>query len=180
MAGILPPVLSLKIHGIEGYLKKLEQERKDKEKRAYQAMVKACLHAEGKIIIKITNSPRGGNTYTWRGADKGETPDSFIRIDGKVIPIKYRNIPHKASASGEPPAIDTGQLRNHVNHEIKIDGHKIIGKVGIIGKEVAQYAAYLEFGTTKIAPRPFLYKTIFEEQKNIREILIQHGRYFKK
>jgi HK97 gp10 family phage protein len=56
---------------------------------------------------------------------------------------------HQASAPGETPAVDTGNLMNSIQAVQESDLHATIG-VG------AEYAVWLEFGTRRIAPRPFL------------------------
>ena len=60
---------------------------------------------------------------------------------------KRRSVTHTASAPGEAPASDTGALMGSIYHEST-------GPLSaIVGARIA-YAAYLEFGTRKIAPRP--------------------------
>lgn len=56
---------------------------------------------------------------------------------------------HIASAPGEAPAIDTGNLVNSIRSEMLND------QTGIVFTNV-EYAPYLEFGTSDMAPRPFL------------------------
>lgn len=57
------------------------------------------------------------------------------------------SVSHTASAPGEAPASDTGVLLGSIYHENK-------GPLSaIVGSRIA-YAAYLEFGTRRIAPRP--------------------------
>tara|TARA_R110000851_G_scaffold143173_1_gene282056 strand:- start:524 stop:952 length:429 start_codon:yes stop_codon:yes gene_type:complete len=58
---------------------------------------------------------------------------------------------HRASAAGEAPASDTGNLVRN----IKVKEEKRSVKVGILDQK-AIYGAYLEFGTSTIAPRPWL------------------------
>ena len=58
---------------------------------------------------------------------------------------------HRASAAGEAPATDTGNLVRN----IKVKEERQSVKVGILDQR-AIYGAYLEFGTSKIAPRPWL------------------------
>lgn len=55
---------------------------------------------------------------------------------------------HQASAAGEAPAIDTGLLINSMVPTFPSPTKGIL----TIG---AEYAAFLEFGTNKIAARPF-------------------------
>lgn len=54
---------------------------------------------------------------------------------------------HIASAPGEPPAIDYGTLVNSIASEFPGDLQ------GVVFSSVP-YSAYLEFGTSRIAPRP--------------------------
>lgn len=56
---------------------------------------------------------------------------------------------HRASAPGEPPAIDTGNLLNSITHRMTgpTEGEVAVG---------AEYGVYLEMGTRRQAPRPFL------------------------
>lgn len=55
---------------------------------------------------------------------------------------------HQASAPGEMPAIDTGNLANSVQVEFETE------TVAIVFTN-ADYAANLEYGTMRMAPRPF-------------------------
>lgn len=56
---------------------------------------------------------------------------------------------HQASAPGEAPGVDTGNLQNSIQVEFPspIKGVLTIG---------AEYAQFLEDGTGRIAPRPFV------------------------
>jgi len=70
---------------------------------------------------------------------------------------------HIASAPGQPPAVDTGRLRASITHEVCKESNQIIGLVGTN----VEYAPHLEFGTNKMAARPFLRPALFN---NIPEI----------
>jgi hypothetical protein len=91
---------------------------------------------------------RGGRTRLGRG--------SFNRNkDGKLVMV-HRGAPrtnidptNRASVPGASPAPDTGQLRNSVDYEL------VSNSVAIVGSGLDK-AAWLEFGTTRIAPRPWL------------------------
>lgn len=63
---------------------------------------------------------------------------------------RRRSVLHKASAPGEPPASDTGTLVNSIATEY--DQAALTGQVVVR----APYGPYLEFGTQKMEPRPFL------------------------
>jgi len=59
------------------------------------------------------------------------------------------NVAHQASAPGEAPATDTGALVNSAYT-------KKLGDSDYETGFTAEYAAALEFGTAKMAPRPYL------------------------
>lgn len=59
------------------------------------------------------------------------------------------NVAHQASAPGEAPATDTGNLVNSAYT-------KKLGQADYETGFTAEYAAALEFGTAKIEPRPYL------------------------
>jgi len=63
---------------------------------------------------------------------------------------KSKNVEHQASAPGEPPAVDTGELLRSVMFDV----HKFAVEIGVAGG--GPYAEPLEFGTKKMEPRPFI------------------------
>lgn len=70
---------------------------------------------------------------------------------------RRRTVIHQASAPGEAPASDTGRLVNSINSYL--DSTSLTSFV-VAGRGTAQYAALLEFGTRKMAPRPFLFPAL--------------------
>jgi hypothetical protein len=66
---------------------------------------------------------------------------------------------HQASAPGQYPATDTGRLLVGVRMELPSPS-KMVGRVGTAVK----YGPYLEFGTSKMAARPWLLPS-FEKAK---------------
>lgn len=71
------------------------------------------------------------------------------------------------SAPGEPPGIRTGTLRRSITHEVEKTSTGIVGRVGTNVK----YAPHLEFGTSKMAARPFIRPKFAENEKRIAKIL---------
>ena len=65
---------------------------------------------------------------------------------------------HRASAPGEAPASDSGRLAGSLAAELDADG--ISAWAGVRGPAArggaARYAAFLEFGTARMAARPWL------------------------
>jgi len=67
------------------------------------------------------------------------------------------------SYPNEPPKRISGELQKSIKGEVKSDANAIIG----ILKAEEDYAVYLEFGTSKMQPRPFLRPTIWENKIEI-------------
>lgn len=83
--------------------------------------------AKGQAQEMHSSSPRGGRVYS-RGKKS-----------------------HKASAPGEAPAVDTGELMQSIYAKAPTGNTAEYGAA-------ASYAGYLEEGTRKMAPRPMLNK----------------------
>ena len=80
----------------------------------------------------------------------------------------YHGIRHQASAPGEPPATNTGVLINSIVGEVTTNAdNKIQGYV----RAGAGYAGYLEFGTRRMAARPFLNPAIERNKAQIAVFL---------
>ncbi len=75
---------------------------------------------------------------------------------------EYRrgNVVHRASAPGEPPAKDIGNLRNSV----QVD--EVTPTQAILGVH-AEYGEHLEFGTSRMEARPFLRPALDEHEGEI-------------
>jgi HK97 gp10 family phage protein len=70
---------------------------------------------------------------------------------------------HQASGEGDPPATDTGYLKSNIVGTAK-------GKTAIIESR-AKYSFWLEFGTSRMAARPFLWPAYKETRdKAIKKI----------
>lgn len=68
---------------------------------------------------------------------------------------------HQASAPGQPPAVDTGHLRATIGHQVHHDAAegRLVGDVGSGANPAipgTKKAEWLEKGTRRMAPRPFL------------------------
>lgn len=62
---------------------------------------------------------------------------------------------HHPSLPDNPPAPDTGNLRESIRYEVHNEGNEVYGIVGSTQKD-PNYAVYTEYGTTRMAPRPWL------------------------
>lgn len=77
---------------------------------------------------------------------------------------------HTASAPGQPPAPDTGQLRNatQADTQVRREGQDLVGRV-VANKE---YALALEKGTERMAARPFLTLLATDYADELRDAFI--------
>jgi len=77
---------------------------------------------------------------------------------------------YRASAPGEAPARRTGSLRLHWNGDVKARNTSRGVEVTAVLESGEKYAAALENGTTKMAPRPFVEKIKEKAEPEIRKI----------
>ena len=75
---------------------------------------------------------------------------------GKVYQKYNPRRTHQASAPGQSPATDTGNLINSIYTDIA-------GLTGAVGSTLA-YASYLEYGTTRLLARPAWTPTVEDER----------------
>ena len=91
-----------------------------------RAVVGTALELQGNIKTSIARGPASGRTYQ------------------KYNPRRT----HTASAPGQPPMTDTGRLVNSIEFD------KVGDLTATVGSKLA-YATYLEYGTSRMAARPF-------------------------
>lgn len=78
-----------------------------------------------------------------------------------------RAVIHRASAPGQPPAVDTGLLRASYTYRMGSDAK---GNFVEIGTNV-KTAPWLEFGTRRMRPRPHLRPSIQSMKDRITELI---------
>ena len=79
-----------------------------------------------------------------------------------------KTTPHHPSLPGNPPAPDTGNLRNSIRYEIHAESRSPYGVVGTTQND-PPYGQYLEYGTSKVAPRPWLRPVMEKNNEWIRQ-----------
>ena len=87
---------------------------------------------------------------------------------------KRRTVTHQASAPGEAPASDTGRLVNSINSYM--DTIEDDSAFVVAGRGTVKYARALEFGTTKMAARPFMFPALEKSKAWIQERLAKAVR----
>lgn len=81
---------------------------------------------------------------------------------------------HQASAPGQPPAPDTGNLRSNTNAdtELKRDGEDFVGTISANDTN----AARLERGTERMAARPFLGLLATDYKDDLQRAFVEGAR----
>ena len=74
---------------------------------------------------------------------------------------------HHPSLPNNPPAVDTGTLRRSITYTV----NETKGEVGSTLKS-PPYGAYLEYGTSKMKPRPWLKPAIEKNRAKIGTLLL--------
>lgn len=108
---------------------------------AQRGVLMATQDLEAEVVSLIENTPKTGRIYQRRGRT------------------------HQASASGEPFASDTGHARSQISTSFSED--RLTGYVN----SGAEYARALEFGTAKIAPRPYMRPALANKSDEIQKTI---------
>lgn len=95
--------------------------------------------------------------------DMAHTP----RDTSKVYYTNNKTVGHNPSLPGNPPAPDTGNLRNSIRYEVHNEENEVYGIVGTTQKD-PPYGEYLEYGTSKMAPRPWLRPAMIKNEDWVR------------
>lgn len=76
---------------------------------------------------------------------------------GRQYFIKGRR--HQSSSPGQAPANSTGQLVRSIKVKKISNGQEVVID--------AEYAKFLEYGTSKMRPRPFIFPALMKVKKNL-------------
>jgi len=125
--------------------KKFAEKAKGVHGELYKAVTKACLIVEAEAKREMTET----------------------EIDGSKT---YGKRQHHPSAEGSAPAVDRGTMRQSVTHNVEQDGARVVGRVGstIVNPPIG---AFLEYGTSKMAARPWLQPAIRKNSAKIKEMI---------
>jgi HK97 gp10 family phage protein len=121
---------------VDKILDKLEKQSND----YYEKIIKDAVNLiRTEAIFGIQHTPRTGKSY------------------------KRGKKTHIASSPGNPPAVDTGRLRNSINYFLT---DRYTGEV----RASTKYAAALEFGTVRMAARPFMQPALEKSRIKILDL----------
>ena len=91
---------------------------------------------------------------------EGHAKQSIMKGGTGITYQKYNpRRQHTASAKGEPPASDTGFLVSNITSKIK-------GTTGEVTSS-AEYSKHLEYGTSNMAARPFMFPSLEQNKPKI-------------
>ena len=132
--------ISIQVKGFKKVMASLKNLEQDLEKPFREVIVGGAQLIRGEAIKSIQSGPKSGRIYE------------------KYNPRRT----HRASAPGQAPASDTGNLvRNIVVKQENPDLVKV--------ESNAIYSSFLEFGTSKMLARPFLFPATERSRKKIAQ-----------
>lgn len=128
-----------------------------------QALALGANDIRNTIIESMMRGTKTGRIYEWEGTEKDDEQmiGMMLAPGGWMFPIKKRWRPHRASAPGEPPALDKGELVSRIIFDV---GDMVVE----VGAEAgAPYAKWLEEGTQYMDPRPWLAPAVKKHEEEI-------------
>lgn len=133
------------LEGVPDLKRALKEATADVRKKVYRVVEQTAYDVHATAIKKLQQGPATGRVYE------------------KTDP----NRTHQASAPGEPPMSDTGALANSTQVRGR-DGEYYI-------YTTLPYGASLEFGTSLVAARPWLFPSVEQHRVNfyrkLREVI---------
>ena len=116
-----------------------------------RALAEFGINADRELMAIVQGTAQNVRTHATRSITRNSTKS------GRTYEIKGPpKRTHRASAPGEAPANDTGALARSIQANIE-------GKTAEVFTNI-EYAAWLEFGTLNIEPRPFLFPALEKER----------------
>lgn len=83
---------------------------------------------------------------------------------------QYSHLPNQSSAPGESPAVQSGDLVRSLEQVLELD---VTARATAVVSSDDNKAAMLEYGTSKMAPRPFMRPSIDENKQAIERMANQ-------
>lgn len=134
--------ISVELQGEKEFRRALAQAAQDVKNQTEAVVVATAIEMRADIVKSIQRGPASGVTYE------------------KYKPRRT----HTASAPGQPPMSDTGRLANNIYFE------RLGDLTAAVGSTLA-YAYYLEYGTSRMAARPFFRPAIEKMRPKFRDKL---------
>ena len=96
------------------------------------------------------------------------------KLDGgmhKAVLIVERQAKENVSKTTGHPQVQTGRLRASIVSRVDKEGNNIVGKIS----SNVEYAPYLEFGTIRMPPYPWLFPALEAKKGEVKEALAKGG-----
>lgn len=104
----------------------------------------------------------GAMEFVTMSCAKIEATAKHLMRDTETNPdVTYGKRHHHPSIPGSAPAPDSGELMRSITHDVSSKDGQSVGHVGSIINN-PPYPVYLEYGTTKMKPRPWLSASIIQ------------------
>lgn len=105
--------------------------------QASQAVRTTAFELEADVKQQMASGPKTGEVYV-----------KSVEVEERAASLAVTRKYHQASAPGEAPAVDTGNLINSIHTDAQP------GALTATIHSDAEYAPHLEFGTVHMRPRP--------------------------
>jgi hypothetical protein len=134
------------------------------ERRVHQ-----CVEVVRTETLKVLSGSRSGRWYAIPGTKSRyrNARQQIVRSRAKSDTGRAHLKRYQASAPGEAPATRLGGLRQSMRTLLEADARAVTGFVG----SDLPYSVYMEKGTKRIRPRPFLSRAFASTRGEIRAIL---------
>ena len=104
----------------------------------------------------------GAMEFVTQSCAKIESTAKHLMRDTETNPdVAYGKRHHHPSIPGSAPAPDSGELMRSITHDVSSKDGRSVGHVGSTINN-PPYPVYLEYGTTKMKPRPWLSASIIQ------------------
>lgn len=108
---------------------------------------------------------------------RGEAVSSILsgNKSGRAYPRGGKT--HIASAAGQAPANDSGTLASSISIDVDVERNAVVGKIIAYADDGSggNYGKHLEFGTQKMAARPFMQPALRKSKRKINQIFKREG-----
>ena len=131
--------VTIRLEGSDQLQRQLRRLSDDLREEAGKAVLATAIEMRADIVKSLDHGPASGRTYTHY---------FYTNKNGKLVQGRKRAKPHTASAPGQPPMSDTGYLANRITFD------RLGDLTAVVGTKV-DYALHLEYGTERMAARPF-------------------------
>ena len=131
--------VTIRLEGSEQLQRELRRLSGDLRQAVADTVEAVAIELRADIVESVERGPASGRTYMHY---------FYTTKNGKLAQGRKRAKPHTASAPGQPPMSDTGYLANRITFD------RLGDLTAVVGTKV-EYAVHLEYGTERMAARPF-------------------------